>query len=85
MTRVTNLIVLSHRSVPAPQGCADGLYWYADPETDTFSPSDYAEAFHLNVNDIDPQTIKSVQDAVNNNFGGTRWVEVTHENTEEVV
>ena len=85
MTRVTNLITLSHRSVPAPAGCNDGWTWFASPDTDTFSPSDYAEAFHLNVHDIDQQTVKSVQDAINNNFGGTRWIEVTHENTEEAV
>ena len=85
MTRVTNFITLSHRSVPAPAGCNDGWTWFADPETDTFSARDYAEAFHLNVNDIDQQSIKSVQDAVNNNYGGTRWIEVTYEKTDEAV
>ena len=79
-------ITLSYRSVPAPtDGFFDGWTWFADSETDTFDAHDYAEAFRLNVHDIDPQTIKSVQDAVNNNFGGTRWIEVTHENTEEAV
>lgn len=83
MTRPTNLVTLSYRSVPAPAGCNDGWTWFASPETDTFSASDYAEAFSLNVHDIDAQTIKSVQDAVNNNFGGTRWIEVSYELTDE--
>ena len=83
MNRVTNLITLSYRSVPAPAGCNDGLTWFASPDTDTFTPGDYAEAFRLNVHDIDQQSIKSVQDAVNNNFGGTRWIEVTYEKTGE--
>ena len=76
-------ITLSYRSVPAPQGCFDGWTWFADPETDTFDAHDYAEVFRLNVHDIDPQTIKSVQDAVNNNYGGTRWIEVTYEKTDD--
>lgn len=83
MTRPTNLITLSYRSVPAPQGCDDGLHWYADPQTDTFIPGDYAEKLHLNVYDIDQQSIKSVQDAVNNNYGSTRWIEVTFEKTDD--
>ena len=79
VTRVTNLITLSYRSVPSPQGRNDGWTCFVGPYTDTFSPRDYAEVFSLNVHDIDAQTIKSVQDAVNNNFGGTSWIEVTHE------
>ena len=76
-------ITLSYRSVPDPTGCFDGLAWFASPDTDLFSPGDYAEAFRLNVNDIDQQSIKSVQDAVNKNYGGTRWIEVTYEKTDD--
>ena len=83
MTRPTNLITLSYRSVPATAVVLCGWTWFAGPDTDLFSPRDYAEAFSLNVNDIDQQSIKSVQNAVNNNFGGTRWIEVTHEKTDE--
>jgi hypothetical protein len=83
MNRPTNLITLSYRSVPAIAVDLSCWTWFASPDTDTFDAHDYAEAFHLNVHDIDQQSIKSVQDAVNNNFGGTRWIEVTFEKTDE--
>jgi len=78
-----NSIALSFRSVPATAVDLGGWIWYADPETDTFWAHDYAEAYNINVHDIDPETIKCVQDAVNNNYGGTHWIEVTHEKTED--
>jgi hypothetical protein len=76
-------IELFARTVPAPMGCNDGFHWFSGPEIDLFDVDDFAAAFHLNVSDIDMETIKTVQDAVNNNYGGSRYVEVTFEKTEQ--
>ena len=70
-------INLSFRTVLNPD--FGGWIFSVDPQTDTFDAHDYAEAYNINVNDIDVETIKCVSDAVNNNFGGSNWIEVTHE------
>ena len=72
-------ITLSYRLIAVPKSW-NGFTWIADPQHDyAFDAYDYAEAYNLDAHDIDVETIKCVQDAVNNNFGGTRWIEVTHE------
>jgi len=70
-------INLSFRTVSNPD--LGGWIFFVDPQTDTFDAHDYAEAYNINVNEIDVETIKCVSDAVNNNFGGSNWIEVTHE------
>ncbi len=70
-------INLLFRTVSNPD--LGGWIFSVDPQTDTFDAHDYAEAYNINVNEIDVETIKCVSDAVNNNYGGTRWIEVTHE------
>ena len=54
----------------------DGWYWYV-PGGDVFEVDMYAEAYDLNRCDINPDSIRAVQDAAGHLNRG-EWIQVTH-------
>ena len=57
----------------------DGFNYFVAPSEDAFDAAGYAEAYGLDSRDFDEQTLKSVNDAINNNYGNSTRVRVDHE------
>lgn len=71
-------IILSFSETSAPD--FGGFRFFVE-EGSAFDVTDFAEAYSLNVNEIDAQSIKSAQDAAAQLNPGN-WLEVTFEQAE---